>query len=50
MKRPKTTVLSQTLTGGEMTRRIQILFFACWSLLFLSCDCRRCENRLLYRR
>ncbi len=34
MNCPKTTVLSQTLTGGEMTRRIQILFFACWSLFF----------------
>ncbi len=34
MKHPKPTILSQTLTGGEMTRRIQILFFACWSLFF----------------
>ena len=34
MNRTKTTVLSQPLTGGEMTRRIRILFLACCSLLF----------------
>ena len=34
MNRTKTSVLSQPLTGGEMTRRIRILFFACWSLFF----------------
>ena len=34
MNRTKTSVLSQPLTGGEMTRRIRILFVACWSLLF----------------
>ena len=34
MNRTKTSVLSQPLTGGEMTRRIRILFLACCSLLF----------------